>query len=55
MAILGSPKARAKISKVMREHASGKLRSGSSKGPRVKSKKQALAIAYSEAKKADKE
>lgn len=37
-----------KIHKVMKEYSSGKLRSGSKKGPKVKSKKQALAIALSE-------
>ena len=39
-----------KISKVMREYKSGKLHSGSKKGPKVKSKKQAMAIALSEAR-----
>lgn len=38
-----------KISKVMREYKSGKLHSGSKKGPVVKSPKQAIAIALSEA------
>jgi hypothetical protein len=42
-------KAEAKISKVMREYGSGKLHSGSKKGPEVTSKKQAIAIALSEA------
>jgi hypothetical protein len=45
-------KAEAKISKVMREYAAGKLHSGSKKGPEVTSKKQAIAIALSEAGKA---
>ena len=40
----------AKISKVMREFKGGKLHSGSKKGPKVTSKKQAIAIALSEAK-----
>jgi len=44
-------KAEAKISKVMREYGSGKLHSGSKKGPEVTSQKQAIAIALSEAKK----
>lgn len=39
-----------KIKKVMREHKSGSLRSGS--GQKVKSRKQALAIALSEQRKA---
>lgn len=34
----------------MREYKSGKLHSGSKKGPVVKSKKQAVAIALSEAR-----
>ena len=40
-----------KIGKVMREWASDKLHSGSKHGSLVKSKAQALAIGYSEAKK----
>ena len=39
----------AKVAKVMREYKAGKLHSGSKKGPVVKSKKQAVAIALSEA------
>ena len=38
-----------KISKVMKEYKSGKLHSGSKKGPKVKNRKQAIAIALSEA------
>jgi hypothetical protein len=38
-----------KVAKVMREYKAGKLHSGSKKGPVVKSKKQAVAIALSEA------
>ncbi len=45
-----SPKAEKKISKVMHEFGEGKLRSGSKKGPKVTSVKQAQAIAISEAK-----
>ncbi len=39
----------AKVKKVMKEFKAGKLHSGSKKGPVVKSKKQAVAIALSEA------
>jgi hypothetical protein len=39
----------AKVKKVMSEFKAGTLRSGSKKGPVVKSKKQAVAIALSEA------
>jgi len=42
-------KAEKKVSKVMKEFAAGKLHSGSKKGPLVKSRKQAIAIAMSEA------
>lgn len=42
-------KAEAKISKVMREFKAGTLHSGK-KGPVVKSKEQAIAIAISESK-----
>ena len=38
-----------KVEKVMREFKKGKLHSGSKKGPKVKSRKQAIAIALSEA------
>lgn len=38
-----------KVSKVMREFKSGGLHSGSKRGPRVKSRKQAIAIAMSQA------
>lgn len=38
-----------KVGKVMKEYKAGKLHSGSKKGPVVKSQKQAVAIALSEA------
>lgn len=41
-----------KVSKVMKEWKNSELHSGSKKGPLVKSKAQALAIALSEARKA---
>ena len=40
-----------KISKVLKEFKSGKLRSGSKKGPKVKSREQAIAIALNSARK----
>lgn len=40
---------KSKIQKVMHEYAEGTLHSGSARGPRVKSRKQAVAIAMSEA------
>ena len=43
-------KAQAKIGKVMHEYKTGMLHSGSKEGPVVKNKKQAIAIAMSEAK-----
>ena len=42
-------KAQKQVSKVMREYGKGELHSGSKKGPVVKSRKQAIAIAMSEA------
>ena len=39
----------AKVGKVMAEWKAGELKSGSKKGPAVTSKKQAIAIAMSEA------
>jgi len=44
-------KKKSKVSKVMKEFKAGKLRSGSKKGPKVKSPKQAIAIALSEERK----
>jgi hypothetical protein len=46
--------AKGKVSKVLREFKAGKLHSGSKKGPVVKSRKQAVAIALSEAGKSRK-
>lgn len=43
-----------KVQKVMHEFKAGQLHSGSKKGPVVKSRKQAIAIALSEARKAKK-
>lgn len=42
---------KSKIAKVLREYGKGKLHSGSKKGPKVKSRKQAIAIALSQARK----
>ena len=47
-------KAKEKVHKVMREYKEGKLHSGSKRGPVVKSRKQAVAIALSESRKAKK-
>lgn len=44
--------AKAKISATMREFKGGSLHSGSKKGPLVRSRSQALAIALSKARKA---
>jgi hypothetical protein len=49
MAAKEPTKAQKKVSKVMREYGKGELHSGSKKGPVVKSRKQAIAIALSEA------
>ena len=43
---------KAKVKKVMEEYSEGHLHSGSKKGPVVKSRRQALAIGLSEARKA---
>ena len=42
-------KATKKVGRVMREYKEGTLHSGSQKGPEVTSRKQAIAIALSEA------
>lgn len=44
-------KGQAKISKVMHEWKAGTLHSGSKRGPKVRSRKQAVAIALASAKK----
>ena len=41
--------AQKKVAKVMHEFKAGQLKSGSRRGPKVKSRKQAVAIALSEA------
>ena len=46
---MSKKKKQAKVKKVMKEYKKGTLRSGSAKGPKVKSRKQAVAIAMSEA------
>lgn len=43
-----------KFVKVLKEYASGKLHSGSKKGPKVKKVSQARAIAFSEDRRANK-
>jgi hypothetical protein len=48
----GMAKGEAKMGKVMGEFEAGKLHSGSKKGPEVTNRKQAVAIAMSEARKA---
>ncbi len=45
-------KKKTKIEKVMHEYKEGELHSGSKKGPKVKKRSQAIAIALSEARKA---
>lgn len=47
-------KPKAKVKKVMEEFKKGTLHSGSKKGPKVKNPKQAIAIALSEQRKANK-
>ena len=50
----GKAKGKAKVKKVMDEWKEGDLKSGSKKGPAVTNKKQAIAIALSEAGKSKK-
>lgn len=49
---MAAAKGKGKVKKVMKEYSEGKLHSGSKKGPVVANKKQAVAIALSEARKA---
>lgn len=49
-----SAKKSSKVEKVMHEFKEHKLHSGSKKGPKVKSRKQAIAIALSEARRGKK-
>ena len=48
------PQGKGKVEKVMKEAKAGKLHSGSKTGPIVTKKSQAIAIALSEQRKADK-
>lgn len=50
----GRVKNKGKVKKVMGEFKRGTLHSGSKKGPKVTSRKQAIAIALSEARKGKK-
>ena len=52
--MLSTPRKKAKMKKTMDEWKSGALHSGSKKGPKVTSQKQAIAIGISQAKKAGK-
>ena len=47
-------KSKGKIRTVMHEYKRGKLHSGSKRGPKVKSRKQAIAIAMNEARRGKK-
>jgi hypothetical protein len=47
-----TPQAKAKVKTVMHEFKHGELHSGSKQGPQVKNRKQAIAIALSQARKA---
>lgn len=46
-----SPKAGQKVAEVMREYKRGELKGGAGKHPKVKSRKQAIAIGLTEARK----
>ena len=54
MATKSKSKPKDKMKKVIEEYEDGTLRSGSKTGPKVKKKSQALAIGYSEKRKAAK-
>ena len=45
---MATKRQKAKVDRVMSEYKQGKLRSGSKKGPVVKNRRQAIAIAMSE-------
>lgn len=47
-------KIQSKVKKVLKEYEAGQLHAGSKTGPKVESKAQALAIGYSEGRKAKK-
>ena len=47
-----STKAQKKVGRVMHEYKHGELHTGSKKGPKVKNRKQAIAIGLSEARRA---
>ena len=47
-------KGKGKVEKVLKEFKAGKLHSGSKKGPEVTNRKQAVAIALSEARRGKK-
>jgi hypothetical protein len=49
---MAKKKKKSKVERVLHEFKEGELHSGSKKGPMVKSHKQAVAIALSEARKA---
>lgn len=51
-AVLSSPKFQSKVKKTMGEFKKGSLRAGSKRGPKVTSRKQAVAIALSQARRA---
>ena len=52
MASVKSKKGKAKVKKVMHEWKTGTLHSGSKTGPKVRKRKQAIAIGLDEARKA---
>lgn len=54
MAVMRAPRSRDKVAKVMHEYKAGSLHSGSARGPKVTSRKQAVAIALSEQRRARK-